>query len=251
MRHPPGPCSLLPVPGSLLFRFEPDGFGGGTAQDGVSCRELDQDGLIVVLAEDFEGFAGADAGRVEECEELGVAFLEAGDGVALALGRLRELELALALALGGTDGEHGVAVRAGAALAELFPELGLEGRRDRVLQALRLLVNLVPLHAEDLAQHALDEVMAQGGVIGGFAALPGEAHDAVGAHLDEAVALEALEGHGHGRRRDLKPVRKRGGNHLEALGVGLENGLQVVFLRNVDGVFHGCAENQSIAEGGA
>jgi hypothetical protein len=130
-------------------------------------------------------------------------------------------------------------VRAGAAFAELLSELGLEGRRDGVLEPLGFFVNLVPLHAEDLAQHALDEVMAQGGAIGGFAALLGQAYDAVGAHQDEAIALEALEGHGHGRRRDFKPMRERGRNHLEAFGVGLKNGLQVVFLRDVDGVFHG------------
>jgi len=31
-------------------------------------------------------------------------------------------------------------------------------------------MNLVPLHAEDLAQHALDQVVAQSGAIGGLAA---------------------------------------------------------------------------------
>ncbi len=110
-----------------------------------------------------------------------------------------------------------------------------------MLQALRLLVNLVPLHAEDLAEHALDEVMTQGRAIGRLAPHRGEPHDAVCAHLYEAVALQPLERHGHGRRRDLKPVRERGGNYLPALRLRLEDGLQVVFLRNVDGVFHrGC-----------
>jgi hypothetical protein len=34
-------------------------------------------------------------------------------------------------------------------------------------------------------------------------------------------------------------VRERGGNYLPALGLRLKDGLQVVFLGNVDGVFHG------------
>jgi hypothetical protein len=32
--------------------------------------------LVVVLAEDFEGLAGTDAGRVEECEEPGIALVQ-------------------------------------------------------------------------------------------------------------------------------------------------------------------------------
>ena len=91
-------------------------------------------------------------------------------------------------------------MRTGSAFAQFLFELGLEGRRDGVLQPLGLLVDLVPLHAEDLAEHALDEVMAERGAIGGFAARGRETHNAVCAHLDKAVALEPLEGHGDGRR---------------------------------------------------
>ena len=71
----------------------------------------------------------------------------------------------------------------GAALAQFLAQLGFKCRRDRVLQPLRLFVNLVPLHAEDLAQHALDKVVAQRGVKSRFAAGLGEPHNAVVAHL--------------------------------------------------------------------
>ena len=59
---------------------------------------------------------------------------------------------------------------AGSAFAELLLEFGLEGRRNGVLQPLGFFVNLVPLHAEDFTQHALDEMVAKRGAIGGFAA---------------------------------------------------------------------------------
>ena len=107
-----------------------------------------------------------------------------------------------------------------------------------MLQPLGLFVNLVPLHAEDFAQHALDQVVANGGMVGVLAPRRGEAHNAVLAHFDVAVALQALERHGDGRRRDLKPVGQHGRNHLTALGFGLQNGLEVVLLRDVDRVFH-------------
>jgi len=119
-----------------------------------------------------------------------------------------------------------------------------------VLEALGFLVDFVPLHAEDFAEHALDEVVAQGGAVGGFAAGLGEAHDAVFTDGDEAVALEALEGHGHGRRGNFKPVREHGGNYLMALGFSFEDGLEVILFGYVDGVFHGFAAYSLIRLGG-
>ena len=64
--------------------------------------------------------------------------------------------------------------------------------------------------------------------------------------LDVAVALQALERHGHGRRRNLKPMGQHGGNHLTPFGLGFEDGFQVIFFRSVDGVFHGCTANKFI-----
>ena len=64
----------------------------------------------------------------------------------------------------------------GAAFAQPLFELGLEGRRNRMLQPLGLLVNLVPLHAEHFAQHALDQVVAQRRMVSHFAACRGQAH---------------------------------------------------------------------------
>ena len=75
-------------------------------------------------------------------------------------------------------------------------------------------------------------------LVGSLAAGGSQANDAVRAHFHVAVALKPLEGHGDCRRGDLKPVGQRGRNHLVALGLGLQDGLEVVLFRNVDGVFH-------------
>src|SRR6185437_490760 len=99
-------------------------------------------------------------------------------------------------------------------------------------------MNFVPVHAEDLTEHALNEVMAQGGAVSGFAAGGREADDAVRVHVDEAITFEALERHGDGGGRDLKPVSEDCGNYLAAFGLGFEDGLEVVLLGYVDGVLH-------------
>jgi len=90
--------------------------------------------------------------------------------------------------------------------------------------------------------HALDQVMAQRGAKGGLAALRGQAHNAIVAHFDEAIALEAPQCHRNRRRRHLQPMRQRRRNHRPPLALGFENRLEVVLLRNVDGVFHLCAD---------
>ena len=46
--------------------------------------------------------------------------------------------------------------------------------------------------------------------------------------LDVAIALQALQRHGHGRRRNLKPMGQHGGNHVTPFGLGLEDGFQVI-----------------------
>ncbi len=63
--------------------------------------------------------------------------------------------------------------------------------------------------------------------------------------FDAAIALEPLDRHGDGPARDLEPVREHRRNYLATLGLGLKNGLEVILFRNVNCVFHGCAEEQS------
>ena len=72
----------------------------------------------------------------------------------------------------GILGQHGIPMRTRPAFAQLLSQFGFESRRNGVLQPLGFFVNLVPLHPEDLAQHALDEVMAQCRAVGGLACPP-------------------------------------------------------------------------------
>ena len=70
-----------------------------------------------------------------------------------------------------------VAVRAGRRVADRGQHPLLQHRGHRVLEALGLLVNLVPRHAEDVGQEALDQAVAADDRLRLVAALLGEESD--------------------------------------------------------------------------
>src|SRR5208337_639916 len=76
----------------------------------------------------------------------------------------------------------------------------LKCRRDGMLQALCLIVNFKPSHAEYLEEHALDQVMAKNGF---FRDLPsfGSQLNAAFFQGDQTVPSQPLEGRGDRRRR--------------------------------------------------
>jgi len=81
-------------------------------------------------------------------------------------------------------------------------------------------------------------VMAKGGAIGGFFAAAGEADDAVGFDVHEAVTFEALEGHGDGGGGDGEPMSQCGRDDVVAFGFGFEDGFEVVLFGDGDGFGH-------------
>src|ERR1039458_5240306 len=104
------------------------------AQNGSSRRQLNRNGLIVVLPEHAQALAWADAIVMEKQQQLVVALVQADDDVAPALDGLRQRRLAALLALGRALRQHLVAMRTGAALAQLLLEFGFKGRRAGGLQ---------------------------------------------------------------------------------------------------------------------
>ena len=99
-----------------------------------------------------------------------------------------------------------------------------------MFEALGLVVNLPPFHAEHFGEHAFDEVMAEGEFAGDGASGRSEADFAAGGDADEAIFFQAAEGHGDGGWRDLKQMREAGGDDGFAFGFGFEDGLEVVLL---------------------
>src|SRR5271168_5205586 len=105
--------------------------------------------------------ARTDGAFFQEFKQMPVAFVDAADHVILSRLRLGEQEQTAMPPAAGALHLAEVAVRAGAAASELGQQLGFEVWRDSMLQALRLIVHLVPLHAENLGQHALDEMVTK------------------------------------------------------------------------------------------
>lgn len=177
--------------------------------------------------------AGADGAFFQKLQKHAVAFINAADNVVLARFGGREQDQPAAGTRRGALGGHEVAVRAASAASDPGDQFGFEVGGDGMFEALGFVVNLPPFHAEDLVEHALDEVMADHGTARDFTAFGGELHATV-LYADEAVALEPAERHGDGGRRHGEPVRERGGDDLLAFALGFEHGLEVVLLGDGD-----------------
>jgi len=137
-------------------------------------------------------------------------------------------------AAGGAFHLAEVAVGADAAFAELGQEFGFEVGRNGVLEALGFVVNLPPLHAEKLGEHAFDEVMAEGEFAGNFSSGGGEADVAIGLDANQAVFFEAAEGHGNRGSGDIKPVGEAGRDDRFTFALGFEDGFEVVLFGDGD-----------------
>jgi len=109
------------------------------AQNDSSRKQLNRNGLVVVLPENAQALARADSIVMQKQQQLVVALVQADNDVPLALFSLRERLFAALLALRRALRQNLVAVRTGAALAQLLLEFGFKGRRDGVFQPLRLL----------------------------------------------------------------------------------------------------------------
>ena len=212
----------------MLLEFDPHFRPDSRLQvdSGVSRAEVE----AIADRQHFQPDARTDTGAIEILQQFAVALEEADDHQALTGECLFErLEAALA-ARRRRIHTHDIAVRAGVRGAETFHQFALEVGGDGVLQLFGLLVNLVPFQAEDLGEHALDEMVAIEQAAGDLAAGRGEGDLALGGNADERVALQPLNGHGYGRRGHVQPSRQGDGFDGFAFRFGLGDGLEVVLL---------------------
>ena len=181
--------------------------------------------VLGVLGGDLARQPGVDAAVLEVVQQVLGLVLEAQDrdlGAELAVGQRHAVD-----ALADPDR---VAVRAGQRVADARAHVGLEARRHRVLEVLGLLVHLVPRHADDVGQEALDHPVAADDALGVGAAGLGEADRAVGVAADVAVALEPADHLRDGRRRELHRAGEVGGGHRQAGLEQPEQRLEVLLL---------------------
>jgi hypothetical protein len=88
-----------------------------------------------------------------------------------------------------------------------------DARRDRVLEAMGLLVNVRPINAEDVDEEPLSEPMAAHHGFGERVAGLREDDFLLRGDLDQAVASHAMQCGGDGWGSDLQRLRKARGDH--------------------------------------
>jgi hypothetical protein len=213
---------------------DPDALGGGAAKGDIAGGGGEGEGLVVVAFEEAEFCRGTNTAGFEEFQEAAVTFVDSADEIGGPGGGVGQEQEAAMAAAGGALHLAEITVRTGAGLAELGEEFGFEVRRDSVLEALGLVVDLPPLHSEKLGQHAFDEMVAEGEFTGDLAAGSGEAHVSVGLNADEAVFFQAADGHSNGGRGDCEPVGEAGGDDGFAFTLGFEDGLEIVLFGDGD-----------------
>ena len=123
------------LPANALL--DPDFFRCHLTEHRGSGGGFDRECLIVIFLEDADLAARGEAELVEEDQQLRVALVEADDSVFGAFRGVRKQDVATPGALRGALRQYGVAVGAEPLIAEALDQLGLEGRRDGMLEMLR------------------------------------------------------------------------------------------------------------------
>ena len=114
----------------------PDALGCGAAQGNVPGSGGQSEGLVVVAFEQAQFCSGTDAAGFEELEQAPVALIDTADRVGGSGGGIGEQQKAAMAAAGGAFHFAEVAVRTGAAFAQLGQESGFEVGRNGMLQSL-------------------------------------------------------------------------------------------------------------------
>jgi hypothetical protein len=220
--------------GAVVGGGDPDALGGGTAEGDVAGGSGESEGLIVIAFEEAQLCAGTNATGFEELEQAAVAFVDSTDGVSGRGWGIGEEQEAAMAAAGGTFHLAQIAVRTDSAFAQLGEEFGFEVGGDGVLEALGFIVDLPPFHAEEFAQHAFNEMVAEGELAGDLAAGGGETDVAIALDADECVLFKAAHGHGDGGGGDFQPVSETRRDNGFAFTLGFEDRFEIVFFGDGD-----------------
>jgi hypothetical protein len=102
-----------------------------------------------------------------------------------------------------------------------------------MFETLCFVVNFEPFHAENLEEHALDQVMTKNGSLRDLLSF-GRQLNAAARNGDQAISSQSLEGSGYCRWCHGKPMGKERGDHGLAFRLSLRNGLEVVLFGNRD-----------------
>lgn len=103
-----------------------------------------------------------------------------------------------------------------------------------MLHLLGFVVYLVPLHAENFREHALDQMMPIDDAFGNRASLFGQRDLARRRDSNQRVSLQSADRHGDSGRGNFQPAYQSRRDYGLPFALGLCNCLEVVFLGDRD-----------------
>ncbi len=128
-----------------------------------------------------------------------------------------------------TQARDRVAVRTGCWLAERSQQVRLDLGRQCVLDAVRLLVRLVPAHVEQVGQQPLGERVSAHRVLGHAPTRLREDDGLAGLMFDQAIAFHALQGGGDRGRGHPQTFGEAGGDDRHPIARHEVDMLEIVF----------------------
>ena len=156
--------------------------------------------VVVISLLDGDLGSGTNAQFLQEFSQLAIAFVHALYRIAASsqgLGEQQQSTLALQV---GMFGSRRIAMRTRPSAAQFAREQCLKIAGDSMLQTLGFIVHLVPRHAEDFVQHALDEVMTNRQPTGNLAAFAGELYSSILTDRHQPITLQTAQCHGYSWR---------------------------------------------------
>src|SRR5215471_1366800 len=178
---------------------DPDFVGGGQAKAHGLIFNIEGDGAIVILRFDGNGCSGTNTFLIKELQELAIALVDATDAVLLPWLCLTQETKAMLASFRFTAQIQPVTMRTEVFVTKLVDKLLFKGRRNCVLQALSLIMDLIPGHAEYFGEHAFNQVMAEDSTFGDAPPISGQLDASILAHPYKTVLDQTLQGGGDGR----------------------------------------------------
>src|SRR5713226_1040091 len=209
-----------------------DEHGPGQPEWNTESLALDADldrTLVFARRQHLDVRAGKKTAAVELAQLGGIVVRDALDDHLLARAALMQRALARRPHLAG-DARDGVAVRVELRAAEQLEDSLLHPLRDHMLEALRLLVNLVPAVAEHPDEEHLQEPVVPDQLEGHLPALARQLLTAVPVVLDQALCLQPRDHLADGRRGDAETLGQLAGGDGAAVPMEVVQRLEVVLL---------------------
>jgi hypothetical protein len=188
-------------------------------------------GFVVLALEDLDFCGRTEMEIFEKIEETFLLFIDANNFSGIVELQFGKKDGAF-LAKLSESAAQGNAMRTGFVSRETLHEESFDFGRDGVFHALGFGMSFSPREADHLGEKHFGELVAQGEMLGDFAALGGEKNATAALNFDVTIAGHALESGGDGRRSDVELLGEASADGQLVFFEHLPDGFEVVFARD-------------------